>query len=258
MGFFNWIKATFLKATFLPRFNLRSLQTCLLVCALIYVSRKRLTRQRDDEDELPGPTSPGQQYPNQTRPTEPKSSPTRPTDTHAISSYQKDAKFHERIAGYEPEYDLERQTKSSDSRIVAEAGPGRLNRTERLFLDRINACDEEELIAACHRMNSEITTCTQAIAEDWAQARSEDPEQANVSSVPPMISGPVGDAIGNEVLRRIQVSKSPRSDLDLESTLEFALRAWTIDCVRTYISSFLLTASKSDLEHIYNELAASG
>ncbi|KLO12779.1 hypothetical protein SCHPADRAFT_940953 [Schizopora paradoxa] len=260
MKFFNWISTTFFR-----RLHLRSLTTWLLVCTLIYVSRKRLTRKRDDEedlDELPGPSS--RLSREQTLPTELKSSPTRLTGTHAIPKDREDAEILEGDAGYE--HDLRLQTTTFDAG-TATASPcldeesihGQLNRTERLFLDRINTCDEEELIAACHRMNSEITTCTQVIAEEWSQAIPEDLEQVEVSesSVPSVMPGSAGDAIGSELSRRIQVSKSPHSNLDLESTLEFGLRALTIDCVRTYISSFLLTASESDLEDIANELAAS-
>ncbi|KLO12784.1 hypothetical protein SCHPADRAFT_997896 [Schizopora paradoxa] len=254
-----------ISSTFRPRFTLRSLKTLLVVCTLIYVrrsERKRLTRRRDEvSDELPQSRL---QRPStrssRTRITGNTNAKIRSSEGDDEETREKSAR-HERKPGHG--HEQRRQKTTSDAELENAIKPPRLevvvheqpNRTERLFLDRINVCDEEELLTACNQLNSEITTCTQTIADEWLQARPDVLEQSNVS--PSMISSTVREAIGSEIMHRIQDAKFPHSHLDLESTLEFALRAWTIDCVARFISSTLLSSSSSDLERIANKLAAS-
>lgn len=217
-------------------------------------------------DELPGPS-----HNQTTRPTyspHPITNVTIHPNIYPSNSDESKILDEDAVSAYGPEseddhdHDSRRQTSSCDVETATEspsleeiAAQEPLDRTERLFLDRINACDEEELITACHRMNSEITTCTQSIADEWSRARPE--KQVDVSSTSSVISGSIRNVIGSEILHRIHVAKSPQSHLDLESTLEFALRAWTIDCVTKFIFQSLLSPN-SDLGYIEDDLAKLG
>ncbi len=47
-----------------------------------------------------------------------------------------------------------------DRRHDTNNSPFPLTRAERIFLDRIDTDDEEEIVGACHCLNAEISTCT--------------------------------------------------------------------------------------------------
>ncbi len=123
------------------------------------------------------------------------------------------------------------------------------SRTDRMFLDRLDNNDEDDLTGACHRLNVEISNCTQWVVDDWSQARhSQDQnerserELSRLDSQNPAL-GEVLIAIGGEMLERIKSARAVPSTTELEDIVEFALRSWTSHCAATYIFALLPTAS---------------
>jgi len=130
-----------------------------------------------------------------------------------------------------------------------------LSRTERVFRDRINSYDEEQLKSACNRMNFEITACTQSIVDEWSQLKPDSEKISPRRREPESIPKEVHDAVGDEILQRIQKGKLPPSSFDIEGTVEFALRAWVFHCVASCISASLLASTGPVVKNIARELA---
>ncbi len=107
------------------------------------------------------------------------------------------------------------------------------SRTDRMFLDRLDNNDEDDLTGACHRLNVEISNCTQWVVDDWSQARhSQDQnerserELSGLDSQNPA-SGEVLIAIGGAMLERIKSARAVPSTTELEDVVEF--RAAIVD-----------------------------
>jgi len=104
---------------------------------------------------------------------------------------------------------------------------------EDVFRDRINSADEQELVGACHRMNCEIISCTHSIIADWSEARKTQTALAAHANerIFPKDGVDVAKYICNAMLNHIQEARCSPLLSDNASTVELALRAWTVHCV---------------------------
>ncbi len=107
---------------------------------------------------------------------------------------------------------------------LIDAGPvvSSLSRTDRMFRDRLEDEDEDDMASACHRLNVAISNCTQWVVDDWSQIRHPlDPneerqgELSRLDSQNPT-SGEVLLAIGGAMLGRIRSARAVPSTTELE------------------------------------------
>ncbi len=237
--------------TYIPRFKLGSMKAWRLVRSLIDVGRKILGKRRRIRDEEDSDN-------NHDGPPASRRLDGQKLSTSANPSLSYGSTEHSERNSLIPETNRDHAGRRRKESVLDEVVVhDQLSRTERVLRDRINSYDEEQLKSACNRMNFEITACTQSIVDEWSQLKP-DSENSPRRRDPESIPKEVYDAVGDEILQRIQKAKLPPSSFDIEGTVEFALRAWVLHCVASCISASLLASTGPVVKNIARELAETG
>ncbi len=185
--------------TYIPRFKLGSMKAWRLVRSLIDVGSKFLGKRRRIRAEEDSDNS------NHDGPPASRRLDGQKLSTSANPSLSYGGTEHCERNSLIPETNRDhagrRRKESVLDEVVVHDQP---SRTERVFRDRINSYDEEQLKSACNRMNFEITACTQSIVDEWSQLKPDSEKICPRRREPESIPKEVHDAVGDEILQRIQ------------------------------------------------------